>query len=590
MEVTRLIDLIDRYKALYPAKADALAAKIDGRWVKHSAADFIRHVDEVSYGLLAMGVRKGDKIATLSNNRPEWNFLDLGMMRIGAIHVPVYPTISASDLHFILKDAEVSYVFVSSQELWDKVESVTKDVEGIKGMFSFDRITGKPHWSEIAEKGRQHPDPAAVKSICDSIGANDLATLLYTSGTTGFPKGVMLSHNNIVSQLYAARHLAPVDEHSRALSFLPLNHVYERVLSYLYMFLGVGIYYAESIEKVADNLKEVQPEIFGCVPRLFEKVYDRIVSKGAELSGIKKRLFFWALDLGLKYEINGANGPVYELQLKIARKLIFSKWQEALGGKVKAAVSGGAALQPRLARVFWAAGIPILEGYGLTETSPVICVNTLDPGGLKFGTVGKTIDKVTVRIADDGEILTKGPNVMLGYYKRPDLTDEMIDKDGWLHTGDIGEMVEGKYLRITDRKKEIFKTSGGKYIVPQAIENKLKESRFIEQAMVIGENRNFAAALVVPNFIFLREWCARKEITIPATNEELIAMERVKNRMTKEVEEVNKKLGSYETIKKIELLPREWSIEKGEMTPKLSLKRKVILEANASLVERIYTT
>ena len=590
MEFTRLFDLIDRYKALYPSKPDALASKIDGNWVKHSAADFIRHVEEVSFGLLAMGVRKGDKIATLSNNRPEWNFLDLGMMRIGAIHVPVYPTISANDLHFILKDAGVSYVFVSGSELWDKVESVTKDVEGIKGMYSFDRIPGKPHWSEIADIGNKHPDPSAVKSICETIGPDDLATLLYTSGTTGFPKGVMLSHNNIVSQLYAARYLAPVDEHSKALSFLPLNHVYERVLSYLYMFLGVGIYYAESIEKVADNLKEVQPEIFGCVPRLFEKVYDRIVSKGAELSGIKKRLFFWALDLGLKYEINGANGPIYELKLKIARKLIFSKWQEALGGKVKAAVSGGAALQPRLARVFWAAGIPILEGYGLTETSPVICVNTLDPGGLKFGTVGKTIDKVTVRIADDGEILTKGPNVMLGYYKRPDLTDEMIDKDGWLHTGDIGEMVEGKYLRITDRKKEIFKTSGGKYIVPQAIENKLKESRFIEQAMVIGENRNFAAALVVPNFIFLREWCARKEITIPATNEELIAMERVKNRMMKEVEEVNKKLGSYETIKKIELLPREWSIEKGEMTPKLSLKRKVILEANALLVERIYTT
>lgn len=588
MEVTRLIDLTDRYKALYPSKPDALAAKVDGRWVKHSATDFIRHVEEVSYGLLAMGVRKGDKIATLSNNRPEWNFLDLGMMRVGAIHVPVYPTISANDLHFILKDAGVSYVFVSGPELWDKVESVTKDVEGIKGMYSFDRIQGKPHWSEIAENGSRHPDPDAVRSICDSIRPDDLATLLYTSGTTGFPKGVMLSHNNIISQLYAARHLAPVDEHSRALSFLPLNHVYERVLSYLYMFLGVGIYYAESIEKVADNLKEVQPEIFGCVPRLFEKVYDRIVSKGAELSGIKKRLFFWALDLGLRYEINGANGPVYEMKLKIARKLIFSKWQEALGGKVKAAVSGGAALQPRLARVFWAAGIPILEGYGLTETSPVICVNTLDPGGLKFGTVGKPIDKVTVRIAEDGEILTKGPNVMLGYYNRPDLTAEMIDSDGWLHTGDIGEMVEGRYLRITDRKKEIFKTSGGKYIVPQAIENKLKESRFIEQAMVIGENRKFAAALVVPNFIFLRDWCVRKDIPAPATNEELIGMDRIRKRIMEEVEEVNKTLGNYETIKKIELLPREWSIDKGEMTPKLSLKRKVIMEANAPLVERIY--
>ncbi|MFM9056967.1 MAG: AMP-dependent synthetase/ligase, partial [Bacteroidota bacterium] len=347
-------------------------------------------------------------------------------------------------------------------------------------------------------------------------------------------------------------------------------------------------YYAESIEKVADNLREVQPEIFGCVPRLFEKVYDRIVAKGSELSGIKQKLFFWALDLGLRFEQNGANGPLYELKLRLARKLIFSKWQEALGGKVKAAVSGGAALQPRLARVFWAAGIPILEGYGLTETSPVICVNTLQPGGLRFGTVGKTIEHVEVRIAPDGEILCKGPNVMLGYYKRPDLTQEMIDSDGWLHTGDIGEMVDGKYLRITDRKKEIFKTSGGKYIVPQAIENKLKESRFIEQAMVIGENRKFAAALVVPNFIFVREWASRKGISLSDDNQALVNDARVKERIMREVNTVNESLGSYEAIKKIELMPREWSIDRGEMTPKLSLKRKVILEANNALVDHLY--
>lgn len=588
MEVKRLFDLIDRYGSLYPNKKDALAAKVNGEWKTWSSSEFCRNVEAISFGLLKLGVKKGDKIATLSNNRPEWNFIDLGMMRIGAIHVPVYPTISASDLQFILHDAEVSFVFVSGEELWHKVESVTKDIPGIRGMYSFDPLDGKPHWTEIRELGMANPDPDTVKQICDTIDADDLATLLYTSGTTGFPKGVMLSHNNIISQLYAARHLAPVDEHSRALSFLPLNHVYERVLSYLYMFLGVSIYYAESIEKVADNLKEVQPEIFGCVPRLFEKVYDRIIAKGAELKGLKKLLFFWALDLGLKYEINGANGPVYELKLKLARKLIFSKWQEALGGKVKAAVSGGAALQPRLARVFWAAGIPILEGYGLTETSPVICVNTLDPGGLHFGTVGKTIEKVTVRIAEDGEILCKGPNVMLGYYKRPDLTAEMIDSEGWLHTGDIGEMVDGVYLKITDRKKEIFKTSGGKYIVPQVIENKLKESRFIEQAMVIGENRKFAAALVVPNFAFLREWCGRKNIPVPSANEELISLEEVKIRIMKEVELVNETLGSYETIKKIELLPREWSIDKGEMTPKLSLKRKVIMEANSAGIERMY--
>ncbi|MBL7923977.1 MAG: long-chain fatty acid--CoA ligase [Bacteroidia bacterium] len=588
MPVTRLFDLLDRYCELYPDKEDALAAKQDGQWKKYSAKELVSQAELVSYGLLAMGLQKGDKIATLSNNRPEWNFMDLGMMRAGAIHVPVYPTISTGDLKFILNDAEVKYIFVSGQELWDKLEPLVSEMGGIRGMFSFDRLEGKPHWTDITKEGKAHPDPGKIKAIGDSIGPNDLATLLYTSGTTGFPKGVMLSHDNILSQLLAAQHLAPVDEHSKALSFLPLNHVYERVLSYLYMYKGVGIYYAESIEKVADNLREVQPEIFGCVPRLFEKVYDRIMAKGSELRGIKKKLFFWAVDLGLKYELNGANGLVYEMKLKIARKLIFSKWQEALGGKVKAAVSGGAALQPRLARIFWAAQIPILEGYGLTETSPVIAVNTLDPGGLKFGTVGKAIQKVTVRIAGDGEILCKGPNVMLGYYKRPDLTAEMIDAEGWLHTGDIGELVDGVYLKITDRKKEIFKTSGGKYIVPQLIENKLKESRFIEQVMVIGENRKFAAALVVPNFAFLREWCERKEIPLPASNNELIAIERVKNRVMKEVNLVNEGLGSFESIKKIELLPREWSIDKGEMTPKLSLKRKVILELNKDLVDRIY--
>lgn len=588
MSVTRIFDLLKRYRELYPNKSDSLAAKENGEWVKYTSSQFLDTVDLMSYGFLQMGLQKGDKVATLSNNRPEWNFVDLGMMSIGAIHVPIYPTISEHDLKFILNDAEVKYIFVSSQEILEKVESVLPDVPGVKAIYTFDSISGKKHWTEIKDLGKANPNPTLVQSICEGIGQYDLATLLYTSGTTGFPKGVMLSHDNIISQIKAAHSLAPVDVNSRALSFLPLNHVYERALCYLYLFHGVSIYYAESIEKVAENLKEVGPEMFGCVPRLFEKVYDKIIAKGTALTGIKKKLFFWAVDLGLKYEINGANGPWYEFQLKIARKLIFCKWQEALGGNVKAAVSGGAALQPRLARIFWAAEIPILEGYGLTETSPIIAVNNLNPGGLKFGTVGKPIDNVTVRIAEDGEILCKGPNVMLGYYKRQDLTDEVIDKEGWLHTGDIGEMVDGVYLKITDRKKEIFKTSGGKYIVPQAIENKLKESRFIEQVMVIGENQKFAAAFIVPGFAFLKEWCERKEIPIPATNEELIAIPRVKNRIMKEVENVNKSLAAYESIKCIELLPREWSIEKGEMTPKLSFKRKVILEANKNLLQKIY--
>jgi long-chain acyl-CoA synthetase len=399
----------------------------------------------------------------------------------------------------------------------------------------------------------------------------------------------MLSHNNIVSQLIAAQFLAPVNEHSRALSFLPLNHVYERVLTYLYFYLGVSIWYAESIEKVADNLKEVQPEIFGCVPRLFEKVYDKIVAKGNDLTGIKRKLFYWALELGLQYETNGKNGWWYEFQLGIARKLIFSKWQEALGGKVKAAISGGAALQPRLARVFWAAQIPILEGYGLTETSPVVAVNTLDPGGLKFGTVGKLLDKVTVRIAEDGEILCKGPNLMLGYYNRPDLTAEVIDSEGWFHTGDIGMFEENVYLKITDRKKEIFKTSGGKYIVPQATENKLKESRFIEQVMVVGEGQKFAAAFIVPAVAFITEWASRKGITLPASREEICKNDLVIQRIQKEVDEVNSSIGNYEAIKKFALLSREWTVEGGELSPKLSLKRRVILSENQTAFNQIYS-
>lgn len=588
MNVTRLFDLLDHYRENYPDKTDAFANKINGEWKSYSAKYFIEQTELVSYGLIAMGLEKGQTIATLSNNRPEWNFLDLGMMQVGGIHVPIYPTIAEADLKFILEDAEVKYIFVSDEILWNKVNTVAKDLPNVKGVFSFDTLPEKANWSEILEKGKQAPAPDKVASIRAGIGANDMATILYTSGTTGVPKGVMLSHNNIISQIIAATHLAPVNEHSRALSFLPLNHVYERTLSYLYMSKGVSIYYAESIEKVADNLKEVKPEIFGCVPRLFEKVYDRIVAKGGELSGIKKKLFFWALELGLKYEIDGANGSWYEFKLKIARKLIFSKWQEALGGNVKAAISGGAALQQRLARVFWAAEIPILEGYGLTETSPVVAVNTLDPGGLKFGTVGKLLNNVRVKIAEDGEILCKGPNLMLGYYKRPDLTAEVIDADGWFHTGDIGMFEDGVYLKITDRKKEIFKTSGGKYIVPQYIENKLKESRFIEQVMVVGENQKFPSAFIVPAFPFLKEWCIRKGVEVPDSNIKLIENDQVKTRMMEEVDEVNKSLSHYEAIKKIELLPREWTIENGELTPKLSLKRRVILEANKNLLDRIY--
>ncbi len=586
MEIIRLFDLLEHVNRNFQ-KNDLFSAKEYGEWKAYSTKEIYDNAHNFAYGLLASGLQKDDKIATLSNNRPQWNMVDLGMMMAGAIHVPIYPTISNDDLTFILKDAEIKYIFVSNNELWNKIQQCLPEAKSVKGVFTFDHLDQRPHWTELVELGKKNVSDAMLTQIKSTIKANDLATLLYTSGTTGTPKGVMLSHDNIISQIRSAQHLCPVGSEGRALSFLPLNHVYERVLTYLYMFKGVSVYYAESIEKVSENLKEVHPDIFGCVPRLFEKVYDRIVAKGAELTGIKKNLFFWALQLGLKYETNGANGWLYEQQLKLANKLIFSKWREALGGKVKVAISGGAALQPRLARVFWAAQIPVLEGYGLTETSPVVAVNSLEKNGLKFGTVGKVLNDVKVKIADDGEILTMGPNLMLGYYKRPDLTAEVIDSEGWFHTGDIGVFEESVYLKITDRKKEIFKTSGGKYITPQLIENKLKESRFIEQSMIVGENQKFAAALIVPAFPFLKEWCERKGINW-TTNEEMIKVKEVLERIQEEVTTTNATLANYETLKKFELLSREWSIDRGEMTPKLSLKRKVIFEANKHLVDKMF--
>jgi long-chain acyl-CoA synthetase len=591
MENFRLFDLLKRYQEKYKNKEDALGAKENGEWVKYSTKQYIDFANNISLGLLSLGVQKEDKIALIANNRPEWNFADMGIMQTGAINVPIYPTISENDLEFILNDAEIKYVFVSSQDLYNKVNKIRSKVPSIKDVYSFNQLDGVKHWLELAELGKQNAGQlfSKLEDVKNSINDSELATLLYTSGTTGNPKGVMLSHKNLFSNFYAVRNLPPLDSESRVLSFLPLNHVYERMLTYLYMYVGASIFYAESLETIGDNIREIKPHVFSAVPRLLEKVYDKIVAKGADLFGIKRKLFFWALNLGLKYEMDGKNGSWYEFQLSIANKLIFNKWREALGGNVRAIVSGGAALQPRLARVFTAAQIPVLEGYGLTETSPVIAVNNLEPGGRKFGTVGLIIEGVQVKIADDGEILTKGPNVMMGYYKRPDATAEVLDNDGWFHTGDIGILEEGKYLKITDRKKEIFKTSGGKYIAPQPIENKLKESMFIEQVMVIGENQKFASALVVPAFTFIKDWCEKKGQSC-STNEELIMNPEVKKHIQEEIAKVNASLAQFESIKKFELLPREWSIEKGEMTPKLSLKRRVICESNKNLIEKIYRT
>lgn len=583
--VTRIFDIPRRQQELFATK-NSLLAKIDGSWKAWSTDDFINSANDFSKGLLELGLKAGDCIALISPNRPEWNIADIGMLQVGVVNVPIYTTLSESEIAFILNDCKAKYVITGDKQLFDKVNSIRASVASLINIYSFDPIQGVSNYTEIISKGKN--STADIQSVMNAIQPNDLATLLYTSGTTGTPKGVMLTHDNIVSNVTACEHLCPVGPGDNALSFLPLCHSYERMLTYLYMFIGVSIYYAESMDKIADNLREVKPQVFSTVPRLLEKVYDRIVNKGKELTGVKKKLFFWALDLGLKYEKDGKNGAFYEWQLKLANKLIFSKWREALGGNVKVIVSGGAALQPRLARVFWSAQIPVLEGYGLTETSPVISVNNLEYRGSAFATVGPVIKRVEVKIAEDGEILCKGPNIMKGYFNRPDLTAEVIDSDGWFHTGDIGCFIDNHYLKITDRKKEIFKTSGGKYVAPQALENKLKESQFIEQIMVIGENRKFPAALIVPDFAHLKKWCEIHGIA-SGTNEELIKRAEIIDRMQKEVDEFNKNFGHSEQIKKFILLAKEWTVDSGELTATLKLRRKIIYEKYVSQIEKMYS-
>jgi long-chain acyl-CoA synthetase len=541
----------------------------------------------VSYGLLSLGIKKDDKVAIMSPNRPEWNFCDFGIMQIGATQVPMYPTLADADIEYILKDAGVKLIFVSDKDICTKINSVKAKTGRDLEIYSYDKIAGVKNWSEIVDAGKanQQPDLDAYRA---SVQPDDLLTLIYTSGTTGTPKGVMLTHANLLSNVLASSPLYP-KEITRALSFLPMSHIFERMVIYMYIYLGISIYYAQSMDTIVADMVDVKPHCFTTVPRLLEKVYDKIVAKGNELTGAKKAIFNWALKLGLRYELAGANGWWYETQLKIARKLVFSKWKEALGGDIIAIVSGGAALQPRLARVFWAADIKVLEGYGLTETSPVIAVNAPQPGETKFGSVGPVLKGVTLKIAEDGELLVKGPNVMKGYYNRPEATAEAIDADGFFHTGDIGVLLDGKYLCITDRKKEIFKTAGGKYIAPQTLENKYKESPLIEQIIVIGENERFPAALILPAFDALKDWCAKKGITY-TTREEIIANPQVIAKYQREIDRYNVGFGHWEQVKKFELIADEWSIASGEMTPKLSLKRKVILKKYDKLVGKIYQT
>lgn len=582
-ETTRLFDFYSYQLEQYPQDV-ALAAKEGGNWKTYSTQEVINIANELSTGLIRKGIKPGDKVAIIANNRPEWVIADLAMSQIGAVNVPIYPTISDKDYAFIFNDAEVKLVFVSDGELYAKASKAKESSPSIEAIYTFDNVSGAEHWSELLDTV---PVMDQINAIRESIKATDLATLIYTSGTTGTPKGVMLSHKNVASNAIDCEERLPVNAAAKSVSFLPLCHIYERMLIYLYTYMGVSVYFAESLETIGENIKEVKPQVFSAVPRLLEKVYDKIIAKGTELSGVKKALFFWAVSIGEKFEPYGQNGPFYEMKLKVARKLIFSKWQEALGGNVEAVASGSAALNPRLARIFNAAGIPVFEGYGLTETSPVISVNEIANKGMMFGTTGRPIANVHVKIAEDGEILAKGPNVMMGYYKRPDLTAEVIDEDGWFHTGDIGRMVDGQYLKITDRKKEIFKTSGGKYVAPQIMENSFKESRFIEQIMVIGENRKHPSALIVPSFEFLSDWCKRKGIKANS-NEEMVANQKVIDRIMEEVDEKNEAFGKWEQVKKIALLANEFTVDSGEITPTLKLKRKIILANNAETIESLY--
>ena len=589
ISVTRLFDFPYYQQEKYSNISDALVTKQNGVWEKTSTAEYIAKANTISRALLRMGIQKNDKIAIIStNNRTEWHIMDIGVLQIAAQTVPIYPTISEDDYEYILNHSEAQYCFVSDEEVLRKVKLIRDKVPHLKEVYSFNTIAGCKNWNELLTLGEDESNQQEVETVKDSVSAQDLATIIYTSGTTGKPKGVMLSHDNIVSDVINSAPRIPfAPGASRALSFLPICHIFERMILYLYQYYGVSVYFGEAIDKISDNLKEVKPNVMTAVPRLLEKVYDKIYAKGAELTGIKKSLFFWAIDLGLKYQPYGANGGWYEFQLKIARKLIFSKWKEGLGGNLDLMVSGSAALQPRLARIFAAAEIPVMEGYGLTETSPVISVNDMRNKGFRVGTVGKVIDNVQVKIAEDGEILCKGPNVMMGYYKDEKLTSEVVI-DGYFHTGDIGEIDSDGFLKITDRKKEMFKTSGGKYIAPQILENTMKQSRFIDQIMVIGDGQKMPAAFIQPSFDFVKEWANIHKISIGKTNEEIICNEKVIARIQEEINLYNEKFGHWEQIKRFELTPDVWSIEGGEMTPTLKLRRKPIMDKYKSLFQKIY--
>jgi long-chain acyl-CoA synthetase len=589
VKVTRTFDILDKCMEEFP-REDALGGKKNGEWYTYSTEEYYKKANQFALGLLAMGFRKGDKVATVTANRPEWNFADMGMAMTGVVHVPIYPTIGEEEYSYILEHSESKMLIAGDGKLYEKLHPVVKTLPGIQDFFTFEEVEGAKNYEEILTLGESKRNELKDKleEIKASIQPEDLATLIYTSGTTGVPKGVMLSQNNLVSNFVAHAKMHHLGKDHRVISFLPLCHVYERSVNYHFQYKGMGVYYVGNLNQIVSAIKEIRPHMFNSVPRLLEKVHDGFVAKGKELSGVKKLLYFWALRLARHFEYNKKYGSLLKLKIKIADKLIYSKWRAALGGNIVYVVSGGAALQPRIARVLGMAGMYNLEGYGLTETSPVIAVNNPSTGEMKIGTVGPVLEGFEVKIATDGEILCKGPGIMMGYYKAPELTAEVIDENGWFHTGDIGVFEDGKYLKITDRKKEIFKLSGGKYIAPQMIENKLKTSNLIEQVMVIGANEKFASALISPSFPLLHDWCANHKIHYQ-NNQELIQIPEVVEKITREVNEINKTLGSYEQISRIRLVCEEWTPVTGELSPTLKLRRNVVAVKYQHLINDIYS-
>ena len=589
IEVKRTFDILEFCLSKFSRK-DALGGKNGNDWYVYSTAEYVEKSHQFALGLMALGLKKGDKVATVTTNRPEWNFADMGLAMTGMVHVPIYPNIGDDEYSYILEHAEIKLLLVGDKKLYEKLSPIASQLPGITHIYSFEEVDGVNNFDEILQLGKSHQDELAaqLEEIKKAVDPEDLATIIYTSGTTGVPKGVMLTHTNLVSNFLTHSKMHDLGIDHRVISFLPLCHVYERSVNYHFQYKGMGIYYVGNLGQIVSAIREIKPHMFNSVPRLLERVYDGFVSKGKELSGLKKVIYFWALSLTRHFEYNKKYNFFLKIRIRLADKLIYSKWREALGGNIVYVVSGGAALQPRIARVLGMAGMLNLEGYGLTETSPVIAVNNPATREMKIGTVGAVLENVELKFAEDGEILVKGPGVMKGYYKAPELTAEVIDDEGWFHTGDIGILEDGKFLKITDRKKEMFKLSGGKYIAPQMIENKLKASFFIEQVMVIGAGEKFASALISPNFIYLHDWCSQRKIYFQ-NNEQLIQKPEVLAQFQREVAAINKTLGEHEEIKRFRLVNDEWTPQSGELSPTLKLKRNYVAAKYKSIIDEIYS-